>query len=242
MFYPNGEIQSTIFVRMEPSQMEQGRFTTIGMGFYDDLIKGLDGVIKKRFENKPYRLAVAAKTTATHVDRIRNGERQKFLLSVGRILDAAGLRLVEGDSIPEDKYAFIPRALAKPAAGGGSLETSGETEGCLAFRREWIKRKTCTSPERLRVMEVHGDSMSPTIDNGDIVLVDEGWQGELKEGLVYVVRKGEEIYIKRYHKGVGCLLFMGDNRDKPFLDVKVEPGDEDGFRVIGRVLWAGKEF
>jgi hypothetical protein len=222
--------------------MEQSRFTTIGMGFYEDLISGLDSVIQKRFGNKPYRLAVAAKTTATHVDRIRNGERQKFLLSVGRILDAAGLRLIEGGSIPEDEYAFIPRALAKPAAGGGSLETSGETEGALAFRREWISRKTRTSPERLRVMVVAGDSMSPTIDDGDIVLVDEGCQGgELKEGRVYVIRKGDEIFVKRFRKGVGCLLFMGDNRGRDYLDVEVKEGDEDGFRVIGRVLWAGKE-
>jgi len=140
------------------------------------------------------------------------------------------------------EYAFIPRALAKPAAGGGSLETSGETEGCLAFRREWIRHKTSTSPERLRVMTVAGDSMSPTIEDGDIVLVDEGCQGEeLQDGRVYVIRKGEEIYVKRYRKGVGCLLFRGDNRDRAYLDVEVKEGDEDGFKVIGRVLWAGKE-
>ena len=222
--------------------MEQSRFRTVGMGFYDDLIKGLDGVIKKRFENKPYRLAVAAKTTATHVDRIRNGERQKFLLSVGRILDAAGLRLIEGDSIPEDEYAFIPRALAKPAAGGGSLETSGETEGALAFRREWIGRKTRTSPERLRVMAVVGDSMSPTIEDGDIILVDEGVKvEELREGRVYVIRKGENIYVKRFRQGIDKYLFMGDNRDRAEKDVIVEMDDCDDFSIIGRALWAGKE-
>ena len=84
--------------------------------------------------------------------------------------------------------------------------------------------------------------MSPTIEDGDIVLVDEGCQGEeLQDGRVYVIRKGEEIYVKRYRKGVGCLLFRGDNRDRAYLDVEVKEGDEDGFKVIGRVLWAGKE-
>lgn len=121
--------------------------------------------------------------------------------------------------------------------------TSGETEGALAFRREWISRKTRTSPEKLRVMMVVGESMSPTIGNGDIVLVDEGAQGkELVEGRVYVIRKGEEIYVKRFRKGVGKLMFLGDNRDMDYLDVTVNVGDEDGFKVIGRVLWAGKEF
>lgn len=159
-------------------------------------------------------------------------------------LEALGAKIIfPGAEDDFSEYTFIPRALAKPAAGGGSLETSGETEGALAFRREWISRKTRTSPERLRVMVVAGDSMSPTIDDGDIVLVDEGCQGgELNEGRVYVIRKGEEIFVKRYRKGVGCLLFMGDNRDRAYLDVEVTEADVDGFRVIGRVLWAGKEF
>ncbi len=222
--------------------MEHTQFTTRPMGFYEDLVQGLDDAIENRFGNTPYRLAMAAKTTSTQIDRIRTGERQKFLMSIGRILDAAGMKLVPADGVAISEYAFVPRALARPTAGGGSLETSGETEGCLAFRREWLGRKTRTSPDSLRIMIVSGVSMQPTIDNGDIVLVDEGAQGkELIEGRVYVIRKGDDIYVKRYQKGVGELLFRGDNRATDYQDVIVRPGDEDGFAVIGRVLWAGKE-
>lgn len=158
-------------------------------------------------------------------------------------LHAVGAKVIfpggEGDF---SEYAFIPRALAKPAAGGGSLETSGETEGALAFRREWIGRKTRTSPERLRVMTVVGDSMSPTIEDGDIVLVDEGVKvEELREGRVYVIRKGENIYVKRFRQGIDKYLFMGDNRDRAEKDVIVEMDDCDDFAIIGRALWAGKE-
>lgn len=186
--------------------------------------------------------------------KLTSSEKTKFYSTLGgksvpktdtflNWLHGVGARIIfPGGKDDFSEYAFIPRVLARPAAGGGSLETSGEIEDCLAFRRKWIRRKTSTRPERLRVMAVAGDSMSPTIEDGDIVLVDEGCQGEeLQDGRVYVVRKNEEIYVKRYHKGVGCLLFMGDNRDKPFLDVRVEPGEEDGFKVIGRALWAGKE-
>lgn len=222
--------------------METSCFTTPRMGFYEDLVRGLDDAIKNRFGAKPYRLAKLAGTTATQIDRIVTGERKKNLQSLGRILDVAGLRIVSGNSVPENEYAFIPRALARPAAGGGSLETSGETEGGLAFRREWISRKTRTTPEKLRVMMVNGVSMHPTIDDGDIVLVDESDQGkELVDGRIYVIRKGDDIYVKRHRRGVGELLFLGDNRATDYHDVKVAPGDEDGFAVIGRVLWAGKE-
>lgn len=213
-----------------------------GMSFTKDLLAAIKKAHQERFGGVDLAMAKAAGCDPTGLGKLLKKTDLPKFQTVGKLAELSGLRLVADDQPREDEYAFIPRALAKPAAGGGSLETSGETEGALAFRREWIRRKTSTSPERLRVMTVVGDSMSPTIEDGDIVLVDEGCQGgKLDEGRVYVVRKGEEIYIKRYHKGVGCLLFMGDNRDKAFLDVKVEPGDDDGFRVIGRVLWAGKE-
>ncbi|UJX41724.1 S24 family peptidase [Desulfovibrio sp. JY] len=212
------------------------------MGFYEDFILGLKSVVSERFDNKPSRLAKSAGAHTSTVTRIIDEERSTWLESIGRIADAAGLTVVPRELSKGDEYAFIPRALARPAAGGGSLETSGETEGCLAFRREWLGRRTRTSPERLRVMAVAGDSMSPTVEDGDIVLVDEGIAGEgPQDGRVYVIRKGEEIYIKRFRQGVGELLFMGDNRARDYQDVKIKAGEEDGFAIIGRVLWAGKE-
>lgn len=215
---------------------------TTPMGFYEELIAGLKHAVIEKFDNKPSRLATLAKSHTSTVTRIIDGERSTWLESMSRIADAAGLVITQKGMANGDEYAFIPRALARPTAGGGSLETSGETEGCLAFRREWLGRKTRTSPERLRVMLVSGVSMHPTIDDGDIVLVDEGSQGkELVEGKVYVIRKAEEIFVKRYRKGVGEDLFLGDNRATDYHDVKVRPGDEDGFEIIGRVLWAGKE-
>lgn len=216
---------------------------TTSMGFYDEFISGIKSVVASKFDNKPARLAKASGAHTSTVTRIIDEERTTWLESLSRIADAAGLSVVERESSKGDEYAFIPRALARPAAGGGSLETSGETEGALAFRREWLGRKTRTSPEKLRVMVVVGDSMSPTIEDGDIVLVDEGVRKEEpRDGRVYVIRKGDEIYIKRFRQGVGELLFMGDNRDRDYQDVKIKPGEEDGFALIGRVLWAGKEF
>ena len=162
-----------------------------------------------------------------------------------RYLEALGVRPSEifSDPLPAgDDYAFIRKARARPTAGGGSLETTGETEGGLAFRRDWLRSRTPAGPERLRVMEVSGDSMAPTINHGDVVLVDESDNArELGEDRVYVVRKGDEIYVKRYHKTPDALLFMGDNRARDYQDVRVVPGETEQFAGIGRVLWAGKE-
>jgi phage repressor protein C with HTH and peptisase S24 domain len=210
------------------------------MGFAEDVMQGLRQAKEKRFGNVERRFALAADYDPTNLGRILKGKKSTWLESFGRLADAAGLRVVSGDEVHAPDYAFIKKALARPAAGGGSLETSGETENGLVFRREWLRSRTTSSLERLRVMTVSGDSMSPTMEDGDVVLIDEG-KTELLEDRVYVVRKGEDIYVKRFRKAPDALLFMGDNRLRDYQDVKVTPGEEDGFAVIGRVLWAGKE-
>lgn len=210
------------------------------MGFVDDVLYGLRKAKDDRFDGIERRFALAAEYDPTNLGRILRGEKKTWLESFGRLADAAGLRVVSEEKVHAPDYVFIQKALARPTAGGGSLETSGETEGGLVFQLAWLKTRTTSSPDKLRIMHVQGDSMSPTIDHGDVVLVDEG-KADLVPDRVYVVRKGEEIYVKRFRKAPDALWFMGDNRARDFEDVKVFPGDENGFAVIGRVLWAGKE-
>lgn len=207
------------------------------MGFSDQLREMLGEVIETRFEGLPSRLAKKANATTTRVQELQKGTKSTWLDSLGRVMDAAGIRPALGTS--EDEYAFVPRVEARPAAGGGSLEMSGRSETSLAFRREWLATKT-TTPGKLVVMSVMGDSMHPTISGGDLVLVDEGARA-LQEGRVYVVRLDGELFIKRYFKGPGRHFFRGDNRERAFEDIETAHSGGPEWEVIGRVLWAGKE-
>lgn len=187
-------------------------------------------------------LGVNKSTVKRWLDGDRGGEKTPAP-DLFRYMDALGVLPGEvfSDPLPSSgEYAFIRRATARPAAGGGSLETSGETEGGLVFKLSWLKTRTTSSPDRLRIMPVKGASMSPTFEDGDVVLVDEG-NTTLTPDRVYVIRKGDEIYVKRFRKTPDAMLFMGDNRERSYEDVRVLPDEDDGFSVIGRVLWAGKE-
>ena len=139
-------------------------------------------------------------------------------------------------------YAFVKRVNAKPSAGGGSLETMGEEEDKLAFKRSWLSSKTTSSVQNLSVMEVWGDSMLPTLHNSDSILIDEGDAGkELSDGRIYVIRVYEEIFVKRFRSVIGKLMFLSDNREYSYQDIEIKKGDENGFGVIGRALWAARE-
>lgn len=140
-----------------------------------------------------------------------------------------------------DSFVFVEKALARPSAGGGSLETGGEHDGVYAFRLDWLMRKT-TDTSRLRIMEVMGRSMENTLHNGDMCLVNER-DKELVEDRIYVIRVHDEIYVKRFSRAPGRYLFRGDNRELSYQDIEVDVTDESlNWEVVGRVIWAGKDF
>lgn len=211
------------------------------MGAYEDILSGLERATVAAGNTS--RLAEVLGEAPSLLTRWFKRERVPKLDKLAPVLDALGARVIfpgQQEVAPVSDYVFIQKALARPAAGGGSLETSGETEGGLVFKNTWLLSRTRSAPGKLRIMEVEGVSMAPTIDHGDVILMDQG-NITLIPDRVYVIRKGTEIYVKRYRKAPEALLFMGDNRARDYEDVRVSIGEEDDFAVIGRVLWAGKE-
>jgi phage repressor protein C with HTH and peptisase S24 domain len=57
--------------------------------------------------------------------------------------------------------------------GGAVVEEHDDPAGrAYHFRRSWIHHSLKASPSQLRIMHVEGDSMAPTLLDGDTVLVD----------------------------------------------------------------------
>ncbi len=211
------------------------------MGFTHDLLAALKRAHKERFGGVDSRMAEAAEYDKTGLGRMLKKDNLPKFEALGRLADASGLRIVENDVPDESKYVFIPKAKAVLSGGGGSLESSGETESSLAFLRIWIKNKG-TNPKSLKVMSVFDDSMSPTIDDGDIVLVDESeCAKKLVEYKIYAIRWRGELFVKRFKKSPGEYWFSSDNEDRSHKDCHIPIGSEEDFAVIGRIIWAGKE-
>lgn len=185
-------------------------------------------------------LADVLGVSPTSAHRIRKGD-WPLPEEVARVISHIGGKIVFDDATGPE-YAFVRKVSARPSAGGGSLETSDSTEKLLAFRRDWLSSRTTSNIENISAMEVPSDSMSPTINRGDIILVDEGNSGRmLIDGKIYVVRQHDEIFLKRYRKGIGKMLFLSDNQDMKHLDFEVLESDADHFQVFGRAIWVGRE-
>jgi phage repressor protein C with HTH and peptisase S24 domain len=136
-----------------------------------------------------------------------------------------------------DDLVFVPTYEVAAAAGDGIVIDHEYETGRLAFRHDWLRSVTTATPDDLAVITVHGDSMFPTLADGDTILVDLTQRAAGRDG-VYIVRFGEFVLVKRLlidpvrrEVTISC-----DNENYPRL-APVDPVDVD---VAGRVIWVGR--
>lgn len=136
-----------------------------------------------------------------------------------------------------DMFDYIPMAETKLSAGGGSFVLSEDIEGYYAFRKSWLSA-VASNPRKLVLMRVSGDSMSPTIQACDTVLIDIG-RRDIKEGLIYALRFDSTVMIKRlsFRPG-GRVMVISDNR------AEYDPYETDikDLHIIGQVIFFARVF
>ena len=144
------------------------------------------------------------------------------------------------DDTDKDRHAglaYLPLSSVQATAGSGEEPFHAEIESYIAYDRAQLRRDTGVSPEQLVVMPVAGSSMQPTLLPGERVLVAR-YNGEpVIDGAVYVFnRRYRGVMIKRaFWQEGGALLLRGDNPNEPH-PMTIQPGDEEDWIIIGRVV------
>lgn len=155
--------------------------------------------------------------------------------------DAANSPLPDGADEDEldGRYAYVPQYDAKAAAGLGSENPHVEIRSTLAFKREWLKVKGAKA-EQLIVIYAEGESMWPTINDGDVLLVDRS-RIEPADGQVFVLAGSDGAIVKRLVQGpLGQWVLRSDNDDKEeYPDRSHLRNNGNEHRIIGKVIWRG---
>lgn len=133
----------------------------------------------------------------------------------------------------------VPLVAAKLSAGVGSLQVDGQVESYFAFSSAFLHRKG--NPQAMVVMRVEGDSMSPEIRDEDMVLIDQS-KTDIRLGRIYAVGFEDAIYLKRVDKEPGKILLKSVNPAYQPIQININGQEADSFRVIGQVLWVGREY
>ncbi len=152
-----------------------------------------------------------------------------------------------------EDYSLVPLLESRVTGGPEGEILYEEIADHYPFKRWWVEKLVGRSPQRqesLLLMRVRGDSMSPTINQGEIALVDtfEGERLQVLTGRIYlVILPDGTVALKRLvlsgEQGSLRLACLSDNTAhyRPF-EFALDPDKPLKTYVLGRVRWAGKEF
>lgn len=145
--------------------------------------------------------------------------------------------IVKGAPLAEG-FVIVPVLQVSASAGRGRFTTPDDlAEGELvSFRETWL-RSIGLTPGHAHVLWAAGDSMVPTISNGDMLLVDRMIDRVVDDG-IYVVVVGGGVVVKRIQlRHNGSVVLKSDNAR---YDEQTIPADEVPQLVVeGRVRWVG---
>lgn len=171
------------------------------------------------------------RTLAAHLgiaERLLGGPEERGLHSVMARPDAAA-RATD--------YVLIPALDIGASAGAGAVNDGEVPVATLAFQSSWIRTMASGRPDALSAIRVSGDSMLPTLADGDQIVVDTDDRERLRDG-IYVLRTDDALLVKRLsvNPATRRLSILSDNAAYPSWD----DCDPATVAVIGRVVWVGR--
>lgn len=140
---------------------------------------------------------------------------------------------------PVIQLVQIPVLDVEASAGHGALAGNETKAGQFGFDDKWLRKLTQAKPTNLSIIKVTGDSMEPTLHDGDEVLVDvSDEQSKLRDG-IYVLRMDGALNVKRIaiEPQGRKISVVSDNAAYPSW----QGLDRRSVNIVGRVLWFGRK-
>jgi len=117
------------------------------------------------------------------------------------------------------------------SCGNGNVVFSDEKEKVRissALIGDYSKNK------KYSVITAKGNSMTPTIENGDRLIV-EHWEGNrIQDNKIYVFCFNDEFFVKRLSKNLDEIIIKSDNPDYRIRTISGSTADE--LRVAGKIV------
>ena len=155
--------------------------------------------------------------------------QENFLINSWWLLTGKGEMFISNDTTKNSDNYFIDLLNVRAGAGEGIYNYVIETVDTISLDKSFFR--TPINTNKIKGIQVDGDSMEPTLRDGDYVLIDEninfGTNG------IYAIQYGGQILIKRLQfKMDGTILIISDN-DKYDKEVFNPKENQLPFQVLG---------
>lgn len=210
----------------------------------DEARKALDELIQQRGHNYSSISRLLGRNAAYIQQYIRRGsprsldEQDRAVLARFFGVDEKVLGAPERRSGPVVELVHVPMLSVEASAGHGALAEMEAKCAQFGFDEKWLRRLTASKATSLSIIGVHGDSMEPTLHDGDEVMVDLGdGQSRLRDG-IYVLRMDDALNVKR------IAIEPQGRRISVVSDNPAYPSwrglERRSINIVGRVLWFGR--
>lgn len=136
------------------------------------------------------------------------------------------------DTSNKDFYS-IDLLSIKASAGSGIQNY--HTEIISKINLPKILFKTPINPNNLKVIEIEGDSMEPTIKDGSFVLIDTSKNSPI-DG-IYAIQINDEILIKRLQFNIdGTIKIISDNKNYEHICYNPQEQEHIFFKILGKKI------
>jgi len=138
----------------------------------------------------------------------------------------------------EPRMHQVPRLDLGASAGAGAADGGEAMVSHMAFDHAWLKRLCGARAEDLSIIRVEGDSMAPTLHDGDEIMVDRSDAAtRLRDG-IYVLRRDDALVVKRLALDpvAGRVAIRSDNPDYP----RWSDCERADIAIVGRVVWCAR--
>jgi hypothetical protein len=205
----------------------------------------LERLIKERREDYAGLSRLIGRNPAYIQQFIKRGTPRKLDEADRRTLaryfgvDESWLAGAQTSEHPSETLVEVPFLNVRASAGSGAVAELEAPRGRFGFDPRWLRRLTGSKPDRLSIITVMGDSMFPTLSDGDEVIVDGGDGVERLRDGIYVLRVDDALLVKRLALGpTGRRISVrSDNKGYPSW----EDCDPSGLQIVGRVVWFGRK-
>lgn len=185
------------------------------------------------------KLALGESTGSKHLHRIARelGTTPQYLTGETDDPTEGALPTPTPEQVAEQlDVVLVPELALGYSMGGGSVFTEFQKLGVVPFQKAWLRGRTGGNFSDLFVARGEGDSMEPTLRDGDIILIDTSQKEINRQDAIWALSYGELGMIKRVRKlPNGGYQINSDNRSVS----PIEAYDGE-MQVIGRVIWIGR--
>jgi phage repressor protein C with HTH and peptisase S24 domain len=140
------------------------------------------------------------------------------------------------DETDWSQFALLPNR-PKAAAAGSAASSRWVATEWIALHHDWIRAVCGLEPDKIELDIAVGESMTPTIRNSDILLIDTTDLTFRSFGVYVLEINGQRIVKRVQRKHDGSVVLISDNA--AYQPDIVDREAANDMVVVGRVVWTG---